>query len=192
MLLCHADGAESASAPESSSGGFFESLKERFLPEPPQQGSTEGLSETGGAKGETSSSPALTTGTEADFQNGPGGFFESVKETFQPEPAQQPSTEGLSETGGAKGEASAPASLPAGIEADTENGPSGFLETVKERFQPDPAQQTSTEGLSETGRAKEEASTAPALTAGIEADTDKKSDTPAMQSLVAGQCSHMP
>ena len=66
-------------------------------------------------------------------------------------------------------------------------GIGGFFETLKERFQPDPAQQSSTEGPSKTEGAEGRASPPPALTADIEADTDKKSDTPAVQSLVEGQ-----
>ena len=69
-------------------------------------------------------------------------------------------------------------------------GIGGFFESLKERFQPDAAQQSSTEGPSSTEGAEGKASPPPALTAGIEADTDKKSDTPAVQSLIEGvsQC----
>ena len=67
------------------------------------------------------------------------------------------------------------------------SGFGGFFEGLKERFQPETTQQPSKEDLSSTEGAKGEASPPPALTAGIEADTDKKSDTPAVQSLVEGQ-----
>ena len=50
---------------------------------------------------------------------GIGGFFESLKERFQPEAAQQSSTEGPSRTEGAEGKASPPPALTAGIEADS-------------------------------------------------------------------------
>ena len=81
-------------------------------------------------------------------------------------------------------EAAKPAESPA-------SGLSGFFENLREMLQPEAAKQPSTEGLPSTEGAKGEASPPPALTAGIEADTDKKSDTPAVQSLLEGQSVHI-